>query len=141
MKHLFIPYELALLAKEKGFDEPCFGFFKYKNKTVVLFQDKLCDPSCNSDIKNDDFIEATAPLYQQLIDWFREKHNIQIHSTLRIPKEAIKAAEGKLKHLDFKYAFYIYMEEKNPRIIGKDYRSNDYYEALNQTIKEAFKLI
>lgn len=27
MKHLFVPYELALLAKEKGFDEHCPSVF------------------------------------------------------------------------------------------------------------------
>lgn len=27
MKHLFVPYKLALELKEKGFDEPCLGFY------------------------------------------------------------------------------------------------------------------
>ena len=31
MEKLFIPYELAVIAKEKGFDEKCFGLFALDN--------------------------------------------------------------------------------------------------------------
>ncbi len=27
MKNLFVPYEIALLLKDKGFDEPCMGMW------------------------------------------------------------------------------------------------------------------
>lgn len=69
MKHLFIPYELALIAKEKGFDEPCLGLYHKDGMFVVekteshnQYYGQIC----------------SAPLYQQIVDWFREKHNISI---------------------------------------------------------------
>ncbi len=31
MKHLFVPYELAVIAKEKGFNEECFKYFLDQN--------------------------------------------------------------------------------------------------------------
>lgn len=58
MRHLFVPYEIALQLKEKGFNEDCFGCY-YKDKTFAYHPD--------SDVYVD------APLYQQVIDWFREK--------------------------------------------------------------------
>ena len=67
MKHLFVPYELAVKLKEKGFDENCFGFY-----TENL---KLCSANLNNINRADKFY-ISAPLYQQVIDWFREKHKI-----------------------------------------------------------------
>ena len=34
MKHLFLPYNLALLAKEKGFDEPCFATYSTNDRKL-----------------------------------------------------------------------------------------------------------
>lgn len=75
MKHLFVPYEIALKLKEKGFDEPCFGYF-IENSPNYVYHDTI-----HSNVWNN-FTGATqpesidklkAPLYQQVIDWFREK--------------------------------------------------------------------
>jgi hypothetical protein len=132
MKHLFVPYELALLAKEKGFNESCFMF--YYNDGDGLTDDGIFKTGTDSNPCN-------APLYQQLVDWFRVKHNIQIQQAMPIPKEAVVAANGKLDHISQRYVFYIYNEYANPRIVGKDQRSDDYYEALKKGIEEAFKLI
>ncbi len=39
MKKLFLPYELALIAKEKKFDEPCLGHYhNVKNPEVDFWQ-------------------------------------------------------------------------------------------------------
>ncbi len=73
LTELFVPYELALKAKDRGFDEPCFGYynpqkelnpnsFNSKQKEITLRNGQGC----------------TAPLYQQLVDWFDVEHNIQI---------------------------------------------------------------
>lgn len=64
---IFVPYAIALLAKQKGFDEPCHAY--YHKKELKLLH--------NAETKG--FARETesqvAPTYQQLVDWLREKHN------------------------------------------------------------------
>jgi hypothetical protein len=65
MENLFIPYEQALIIKELGFDEPCFGIWERNDK--LWFKNY---------VKGVDFIpedNILAPLYQQAFRWFREK--------------------------------------------------------------------
>lgn len=69
MKHLFVPYELALIAKEKGFNEECFGFHETKS-TITFFDTEY---GSIKEPKEKDGLSINAPLYQQLIDWFRDK--------------------------------------------------------------------
>ena len=59
MKKNFIPYKESIAIKEIGFDEPCFGFYNDENKPVG--GNYPCD-GINS-----------APLYQQVFDWFEEQ--------------------------------------------------------------------
>lgn len=59
MKKNFIPYKESIVVKEMGFDEPCFGFYNDNNKPVG--GNYPCD-GINS-----------APLYQQVFDWFEEQ--------------------------------------------------------------------
>jgi hypothetical protein len=70
MEKEFITYEQALALKELGFDEPCF--MTYLNgkldKEIFLFNHSIRSHSTQ------EFI--SAPLYQQVFRWFREKHNL-----------------------------------------------------------------
>ena len=82
MKDLFVPYNIALLAKEKGFNEPCLAMYNHSNV--------VSNPSLNV-VKNDWFFEiesdkdrCSAPLYQQLIEWFKSNYGITI---FQIPLE------------------------------------------------------
>lgn len=75
MTDLFVSYELAKTLKLIGFNEPCLGF--YNNNTIQLWSGKLHIANVkNNQIKQNFF---TAPLYQQVIDWFRETHNLVIN--------------------------------------------------------------
>jgi hypothetical protein len=72
MKNLFCPYEQALALKELGFDEPCFGYWfadkiNYPNKIGHLESQERCSYITGG---------MLAPLYQQALTWFREKHNL-----------------------------------------------------------------
>lgn len=87
MKHLFVPYALALLAKEKGFDEPCFGGyeqegkeFKYYKPNDFLKTSMGLQHMEHGNHVNNNLIDAhcTTPLYQQLVDWFIETKKIYI---------------------------------------------------------------
>lgn len=115
MNHLFLPYPLALISKEKGFNERCFGHYSdtTNNKHLVL-----------ETVKMQGSYWTCAPLYQQIIDWLREKHNVVVSVQPR-------------KNLFIGVREYF---------IRGEWRFNStphlpYYEALNKAIEEAFKLI
>jgi len=126
MKKLFVSYELALQLKEKGFNEDCFGCY-YKDKTFAYHPD--------SDVYVD------APLYQQVIDWFREKHDLHII----IDSWVVGSREN------FDFSFIIDKLGYNRDAItakriflknsGQHNAFNEYYEALNKAIERALKLI
>lgn len=100
MEKEFCTYEIALTLKELGFDEPCIAFYaKYdfnndpgeeiKKGSLIPFEQgsKYCGKSFylngfNVYPQKDSNIALgyviLAPLWQQAIDWFREKHNIYI---------------------------------------------------------------
>ncbi len=122
MKHLFIPYELAVIAKEKGFNEKCIATYTQntigKGDRLQFFVEPI-NP-------NDDFTFISAPLYQQIVDWLREKHKIYIY--INPFNEILNFKEVVL----FKWAI-------KDKCVAKEYST--YYEALNKAIEEAFKLI
>lgn len=75
MKHLFAPYELALLAKENGFNEACLA--EYVDKNLKSHQSGIESPFKNSFHNNQKGEVFSAPIYQQLVDFFRER-NIRV---------------------------------------------------------------
>jgi len=77
MRKQFVTYEIALKLKELGFNEECLLVY---NSYKVL---KHIISGTNPDI--DDYISFNkyddrlpAPLWQQAIEWFREKHSLHI---------------------------------------------------------------
>jgi len=74
MKDKFVTPEIALKLKELGFDEPCFGYFaKDWNKTdekLFIYQNEE-ELHCE---------RTEAPLWQDVIDMFREKYALLIDS-------------------------------------------------------------
>ena len=118
MRDLFVSYELAVKLKEKGFDEPCFGYYADGNWSV--FADTT---TCNT---NSEFgFYPTSPLYQQVIDWFREKHEIEIHAVKQIEEDEYGGIVG-----------WVGVEDYSSKSCKPT-----YYEALNEAIKKALKLI
>lgn len=85
MKHLFIPYELALHLKEKGFDEDCLAYYTSEKMFVTVEQNtfnkeiRVCTTNKVKEHKFPETMCVDAPLYQQVITWFKEQHNIKIH--------------------------------------------------------------
>lgn len=135
MEKLFVTFDLASKLKDKGFDEFCFAFFeKFNRNDEAYYEFKLCQKPSRNSIKdwyymNDKTQAVTTPLYQQCVDWLREKHGIELSSPCK-----------KDKDLGVFYGGYI---KKHDDDFGKSYGSNfrDYYEAYNHGIEEALKLI
>ena len=61
-EHDFIPFEQALILKEFGFNEECYGWYNWTGK-ILYFTD-------NSYV---DINPTPAPLYQQAFEFLREK--------------------------------------------------------------------
>jgi hypothetical protein len=74
MKHLFVPYELALQLKEKGFDEPCFGWWCWINGTAAHYYPYITNNQNLIDLNNHPK-NCSAPIYQQVISWLLKKLN------------------------------------------------------------------
>lgn len=72
MDKQFCNYEISKKLKELWFNEPCFGYFAPLKTELTIWY--------NPEISNDgEFI--LAPLWQQVIDWLREKHRFHIQIT------------------------------------------------------------
>lgn len=88
MKHLFVPYAIALILKEKGFNQGCFAAFQLtfeENEEpfeiVEIVPLKWYD---NNNHRLPSRFICTAPLYQQVIDWLWDNHQILIYP-YRVP--------------------------------------------------------
>lgn len=64
MNQLFIPPELAQVAREKGFDEECLGYFKARRGKILF---RLVGEAAAH--RNSERLTISAPLYQQIIQW------------------------------------------------------------------------
>lgn len=114
---LFIPYELALWAKEKGFDEGCFAKYFFKKRRFQT--NTLGDPkNYNNGSYGHDVM--SAPMYQQIVDWFKDNHRLQI-GELPIP-------------LGQKQKWYINDMSQENGFKGA-------YIGIDKAIEEAYKLI
>lgn len=89
MKELFVPYEIALQLKQKGFNKPCLAVYRdndlYFNKLLSGYASDKDELTTNSrcDLytinKERPHYWKTAPLIQQVVDWLKEKHKIYIY--------------------------------------------------------------
>lgn len=98
LRHMFVSNEIAKKLYEFGFNEPCFAYFRrsytiedkyvfhivgeyhnyndyYQNYVGVGLSNREMDRNPVGK-KSTCF---TAPLYQQVVDWFRVKYSILIH--------------------------------------------------------------
>ena len=75
IKDQFCSFEIAKELKDLGFDEPCFGAFNADEELIYGINIKDMKYFLKYH-KEDDAV--LAPLHQQIIDWFREKHDICI---------------------------------------------------------------
>lgn len=74
MDKQFVPIDIALELKQLGFQDECLGFYYYDGsfKSYRLVYDE----------SSSDYLDVVpAPLWQQVVDWFIEKHNIALTLT------------------------------------------------------------
>ena len=72
MENQFVSYEIALVLKKLGFNESCFGeYVRPENPELEIYQDNDYDTYYDKPKSI-----CLAPLWQQVIDWLKEKHGI-----------------------------------------------------------------
>jgi hypothetical protein len=122
MKEQFIDYTIALELKELGFDEPCLALLDSNNE---LYTDGKSEHFKSQEkvqyIFGNDIVEVIlAPLWQQIIDWFREKYGLHIDIGLE----------------DKEKGYYNYAINLNWR-----YEGGTYYEARKLAILDAIRVV
>jgi len=135
MNHLFVPYELAIKLKEKGFTEPCLSYYQPNIEGLVnQFYVSVDQPEVYEDTEH---IITLAPLYQQVVDWFRDKKSKFIYIQcilIHLPEGGYFWGIGNMKIEDgWEHTNYD-MEEAL-----RTHKS--YYKCLETAIEEALKLI
>lgn len=134
MTKLFIHYSLAMLAKKKGFNEPCFAYYGAGTQTLCWLKIGG-DTLTNSMQEECATIPCTcsAPLYQQIIDWFDSK-GLYISVTHQSIQSFSEIWECKIEKRD-------QQEKRGLKILFASQYHNNRLEALDEAIVEAFKLI
>jgi hypothetical protein len=77
----FVPYEEALVLKELGFDEPCFGKWLSSLQSNWKEYELILEMGMNEEFENNRnsyLLEGacSAPTFSQAFRWFREKYNL-----------------------------------------------------------------
>lgn len=130
MEKLFVSKELAVKLKEKGFDEECLAYWS---------EGELFAKTSNgikSGIKNQDLYPTKylAPTHQQVIDFFREKHNLVL--------DVFQEFNGTDAYTGFWEVDISELRNyKQPHILVIEETFETYYEALNKAIESALTLI
>lgn len=80
MKEDFVPYELAVKLKEKGFKMPCIAHYCCLDGNVLKFNITAdCIRGSNFKVLNEKYnIYIDAPTISQVLKWLREKKKIHL---------------------------------------------------------------
>ena len=79
----FLPYKQSIELKQLGFDEPCLAIYtnRYTNgeiypKAIGQHEGSNVSGDKNSDFNSQSFWYVTTPLYQEVLEWFRDEKNL-----------------------------------------------------------------
>jgi hypothetical protein len=113
MNEDFVTYELAVKLKEKGFNEPCYGYYHCNggNDSFEVCGNGDCD-FLNSKNKH----RIAAPTIPQVLKWLREEKKIYI----------VIAVNPTLSTKD-KIAYYYQVYSNSNGVTSDYYESEDCY--------------
>jgi hypothetical protein len=140
MKDELISFDIAKLAKEKGFDIECFswwGFFEETKRTELNTENlDLMNHNDWSDLDSEELQEMkiySAPTKSLLQRWLREKHNIVVD----VFQDSKNCSYTGFWKVDIS-VLGKYQEDEMPttRILKRDFE-----ETLEAGLQEALKLI
>lgn len=128
----FVTYEIALKLKELGFNEECFGFYKTSlNESTPELIIIKCNYNSGKYITIPEEFHEDAPLWQQAIDWVREKHGIHIILTINPYSEYTKDI----------YGWKIYRDSVLQCIINSEDETYEFKDSLEISMLKAIELV
>ena len=140
MEKQFVTHEIALKLKELGFDEECINEYWFTCKKLRFSFESIKNiyhyERSNSD--NNDISLISAPLWQQVIDWFRDKHhtNIEINRFPNISKWGFVVTDMTIIPKQQTRKENINMSLK----VADVRRFDEYFECREQAILKAIEL-
>ena len=75
MSEVFVPFELAVKLKEKGFNEPCYGYY-HRDGGNDSFE--LCGNGDRDFLNSKNQYRVAAPTISQVLKWLREKKKLHL---------------------------------------------------------------
>jgi len=131
MEKQFVTYEIALILKELGFDEPCMARFKIRTNELT----EVMSPKLQMFVRTESQEEFrwqmwSAPLWQQVIDWLIENYDIIITVDMNCMED-----EG--------FTFYVGNIKSRETIIEDESYGNvnSYYNARKEAILKTIESI
>ena len=147
MKSQFVTYEIAKSLKELEFDEPCLAGYENFDCGIQLH----IPAGKHSSVSKIPFYKnyskqnthiVKAPLWQQVIDWFREKYEVDINIYIK------KVSNGNIAIYVFSIFFIAEHPDKKWYNESLDYDSQKenvdfvrYSTAREQAILKAIELV
>jgi len=126
LKDLFVPYEIAVILKNLGFKNQCFGWYNNvpPEAVIVMFNPENTSMDYNSNLNSN----CHAPIYQQALDFLRTEFKIEIVvlESYETPGEFDATLYSELVPEDTDFG---------------DGPHTDYYSCLNEAIMESFNII
>jgi hypothetical protein len=130
MNKEFVPYQPSLDMKRLGFDEPCFGCYFHNNKDVVEYNPDGIPLNHNN--RNS---RISAPLYQQVFRWFREKYNLRGFIGFR---PNVKQFDCHV--YDMSLSGKEYVQQRTMEEFNKDPKVGTYEEAELECLKKLIEI-
>jgi hypothetical protein len=138
MEKEFIPYEQSLELKELGFDEDCFGCYAEKKEVIVRvgdyrsFQNNDSEDVIIRDFNSYENGTVSAPLYQQVFRWFRDKYGL-----IGQPIPLSTSYPGKVTH----YGWSIVSNQNANDWENEDDGFKTYEEAELECLKKLIEIV
>ena len=137
MEEDFVSYDLAVMLRDKGFNEPCMTLYNVYGALEVEFGYSDGSPlrNCDSDVSqfigdrcdDDSFVFVTAPTYGHVMKWLRVVHKIDICA---FPVEYDYITSG--------YSCCIYKDKKSV-VSSEEFKS--YEKAVETSIEYCLKFL
>lgn len=113
MNEDFVTYELAVKLKEKGFDEPCYGYY-HRDGGDNSFE--VCGNGDRDFLNSKNQYRVAAPTISQVLKWLREEKKIYI----------VIAVNPTLSTKD-KIAYYYQVYSNSTGVTSDYYESEECY--------------
>ena len=84
MNEDFVTYELAVKLKEKGFDEPCYGYYHCNGGNDSF---ELCGNGDRDFQNSKNRYRVAAPTISQVLKWLREEKKIYLELVIVVDAE------------------------------------------------------